>query len=487
MRVGIIAIQHESNTFLAAPTTLADFERDLLLRGAEVRRLEPSHHEVGGFFAGLTDAAMEAVPIIAVRAIPSGTVTADTLTQLLGILHSELDRAGPLDGLLVAPHGAMVSGPEPDADGFWLSGLRQRFGPKFPIIGTLDPHGNLSQRMIDATDALIAYRTNPHLDQRQRGIDAATLLARTLRGEVSPTQAAALSQLAINIERQRTSEPPCLAQYQYADEMLRRPKVLSNSLMLGFPYADVREMGSAVIVVTDNDRQLARGFAKEWSDLLWSRRQEFIGELIAISEAVERAATLPGPVCLLDMGDNVGGGSPGDGTLIANALHQQKQGPAFACLFDPESVGRAETAGVGSRVRLRVGGKTDDLHGPPLEADFTVLGLYDGRFDESQPRHGGFLKFDQGRTAVVRTDSDLTVMLTSRRVPPFSLRQLTAFGVEPAKFRALVAKGVHAPVAAYAPVCKHMIRVNTPGVTTADLSRLEFRRRRRPLFPFESI
>jgi microcystin degradation protein MlrC len=185
------------------------------------------------------------------------------------------------------------------------------------------------------------------------------------------------------------------------------------------------------------------------------------------------------------MGDNVGGGSPADGTLLAHALHQHKFGPAFVCLCDPEAVRQAEAAGIGARVRLRVGGKTDNLHGPPLEADFAVVGVFDGRFDEPQPTHGGFLSFDQGRTAIVRTDSGLTIMLTSRRTPPFSLRQLTAFGVEPSVFHVVVAKGVHAPVAAYAPVCPHLIRVNTPGVTTADLSRLTFHRRRRPLFPFE--
>src|SRR5262249_30573035 len=141
--------------------------------------------------------------------------------------------------------------------------------------------------------------------------------------------------------------------------------------------------------------------------------------------------------------------------------------------------------GAGQAVRLRVGGKTDDRHGPPLEADFTVLGLHNGRFDEPEPRHGGFRQFDQGRTAVVQTGNGLTVMLTSRRMAPFSLRQLTALGVDPAAFHVLVAKGVNAPVAAYAPVCRHFLRVNTPGVTTADMTALAFRHRRRPMFPFE--
>jgi microcystin degradation protein MlrC len=132
-----------------------------------------------------------------------------------------------------------------------------------------------------------------------------------------------------------------------------------------------------------------------------------------------------------------------------------------------------------------VGGKTDDRHGPPLAAEFTVRSLHDGRFRESQPRHGGFTEFDQGPTAVVETSRGLTLMLTSRRMVPFSLQQLLALGVDPTAFGLVVVKGVHAPLAAYAPICSHFLRVNTPGVTTADLAQLRYHHRRRPLFPFE--
>jgi microcystin degradation protein MlrC len=145
----------------------------------------------------------------------------------------------------------------------------------------------------------------------------------------------------------------------------------------------------------------------------------------------------------------------------------------------------AESAGVAARALFRVGGKTDALHGSPLEADCTVVSLHDGRFEEPEPRHGGFAEMDQGRTAIVRTQSGLTIMLTSRRMPPFSLRQLTSCGLDPSAFDLIVAKGVNAPVAAYAPVCQQFIRVNTPGVTTADMRSLNYHHRRRPMFPFE--
>jgi microcystin degradation protein MlrC len=486
MRVGIIVFLHESNTFVAQPTTLRHFEENLLAVGEEVRRkLDGSHHEAAGFFQGLQEAGVDAVPIFAARATPYGTIAAETLDTLIRLMLAELEQAGELDGLLVAPHGATVSESQRDADGYWLGLLRARLGRGKPIIGTLDPHANLSPAMVEATDALTAYRTNPHLDQRERGLEAARLMARTLRGEIRPTQAAALPPMAMDIERQHTAEPPCRPLYALADRMLARPGVLANSILLGFPYADVAEMGSAALVVTDNDRQLAQRCASELGDYLWQHRREFVGEHLGIETAVDRAAAWPGRVCLLDMGDNVGGGSPGDGTVLAHALHQRTMDGAFVCLYDPHAVEQAERAGAGAAIALHVGGKTDRLHGEPLAATFTVLGLYDGRFRETQPRHGGWSEFDMGRTAVVRTGHGLTVMLTSKRVAPFSLEQLRCCQLDPAGFKVLVAKGVNAPVAAYREVCDHFLRVNTPGVTCADMTRLDFHHRRRPMFPFE--
>lgn len=488
MQVGILALLHESNTFISSPTTLQHFQEHLLLCGEAIRqRLADTHHEIGGFFEGLQEAGLDAVPIFAARALPYGTITAECFDELLRRMMDELQRAGLLDGVLVAPHGATVSEAVRDADGHWLTEVRRRVGPRIPVIGTLDPHANLSPRMVAATSALIAYRTNPHLDQRTRGIEAATLMARTLRGEIHPTQFAAFPPVAINIERQLTSDSHLRPLYTLADRQLQRPGVLSNSIFLGFPYADVEEMGSSVLVVTNDAPDLARGCATELASYLWSHRNEFIGRLVCIEESMSICGKARhDPICLLDMGDNVGGGSPADSTHLAHALREwQLTEKAFICLYDPQSVEQARAAGVGAKLSLKVGGKTDHLHGDPFEDDFTVRGLYDGKFHESEPRHGGFTHCDQGPTAVVQGASGITVMLTSRRMPPFSIRQLTTFGVHPASFHVLVAKGVQAPVAAYQPVCHRLVRVNTPGCTTADMTTLNFQHRRRPMFPFE--
>lgn len=493
-RVGIIGIMHESNTFIAEPTTLEGFQNDLLLTGDGIReRLGGTHHEVAGFLEALDAEGATAVPLFFARSLPSGTISAATLDTMIDTLFRELDRVGPLDGLLVCPHGANVSESHPDMDGYWLSLVRERVGGDVPIVCTLDPHANLSPAMVGAVNATIAYRTNPHLDQRQRGIEAATLLLQTLRGELSPTQCAAFPPVAINIERQAPAHQPCLALYELADSIRHQPGVLSASLFLGFPYSDVAEMGSAVLVVTDGDPDLARRLADQLADHLIEHRHEFVGQFITAEQAVADALAGEGPVCLLDMGDNVGGGSPGDGTLIAREFERQAAAPehqgkrAFVCLFDPDSVDRAVAAGVGNRVRLSMGGTSHPLYAPPLETDVTVRSVHEGRFTEPEVRHYGMTHFDMGQTVLVETDRGLLVQLTSRRVYPTSLRQLTCCGIDPSAFHILVAKGVHAPVAAYAPVSKRLIRVNTPGVTCADMRQLDYAHRRRPLFPFEEI
>jgi microcystin degradation protein MlrC len=307
-----------------------------------------------------------------------------------------------------------------------------------------------------------------------------------IRGEVRPTQAAAFPPLVVNIERQSTGGSPCRETYEALVDLLSERGVLAASLLLGFPYADVREMGTSVLVVTNDDPDQARRLADDFAEYLRLRRQSFAGELIGVEEAIDRAVAAKGPVCLLDMGDNVGGGSPGDGTVLLHALVRRALA-AFACLYDPDSVERAVKAGIGATLELALGGKIDPRHGDPLAAKVRVRGIYDGRFSEPEARHGGRTDYDMGPTAVVKLTEGPTVMITTNRIAPVSLGQLASCQIDPPAFQMIVAKGGHSPVAAYASSCPTMIRVNTPGVTTADMSQLRYRNRRKPLFPFEVI
>lgn len=491
MRIGIVALLHESNTFVAQPTTLDNFRQDLLMEGEGIREaLADSHHEVGGFFAGLeedADKSVEAVPLFAARATPSGVISAEAFDFLVERILYQCRAQQPLDGILVAPHGAAVSELYADADGAWLARLRRTVGNHIPIIGTLDAHANLSPQMVASCDALIAYRTNPHLDQRQRGREAAVLMLAALRGHVRPTMAAAFPPLVINIERQCTSEPHWAPLYARADEQLENSVVLSNSILLGFPYSDVPEMGAATLCITDNDVELAHRLAQELADQLWAHRESWRGELVSVDTAIDSCEQSPTQrFCLLDMGDNVGGGSSADGTQLAAALLKSGLGKSFVCLFDPDAVAQCRAAGIGTQVRMRVGGKSDTQHGPPIDVEVCVRALCDGVFRETVPRHGGIVNFDQGDTAIVTTpDDQLTIMLTSRRMVPFSIQQLVSCGLDPRSFRVLVAKGVNAPIAAYRDTVDAFIRVNTLGSTCADLDQLAFVHRRHPLYPFE--
>lgn len=485
-RIGILALLHESNTFVESPTSFERFEQDVIVFGQElIDKFAKSHHELGGFIQGL--AGSQIVPIGAYRATPAGAIPKETWERIVEDLLSRTRKAMPLDGLLIAAHGAAVAEHARDADGDFLSRIRQIVGPDLPIVATLDPHGNLSSRMVTACNALTAYRTNPHLDQHARGLEAAEILTKTLRREIRPAMHAEFLPLVINIERQSTDEPHLKRIYEIADRQLENPKAISNSILLGFPYADVPEMGSAVVAVTDNDPELARTMTKELYDAIWESREAMQGVLIPIETALDQVQVESSErFCLLDMGDNVGGGSAADGTLIAESLLKRKIGPSFVCIYDPQSVEQCQQVSVGANIELRIGGKTDQQHGATWACQVTVKSFHEGRFTEDRPRHGGISYFDQGPSVVVQTtEAPMTILLTSRRMVPFSLNQLTSCGLDPWSFRVLVAKGVHAPLAAYREVCQRFLRVNTPGSTCADVFQLDYRHRRKPLFPFE--
>lgn len=478
---------------IAGVTTADRFHEDLYLKGVDIRiRLANSHHEIGGFFAGLSkergSSAIDAVPLAAFRATPSGMLQAGLLDRLVDELLSEIAGAGMLDGLLLAVHGAAVAEDHFDADGYWLGRVRETLGDCIPIVATLDSHANLSREMVAAVDAFVAYRTNPHLDQHSRGIEAARMMREALEEKIHPTMAAAFPPIAINIERQGTEESHLRSLYEQADRQRLGPRVLSNSILLGFPYADVPEMGSSTLVVTDNDPELAQRLADELADALWQARDSMLGKLLDVREVIASLISLDtGRTCLLDMGDNVGGGSAADGTVLLEALHRARIGPSFVCVFDPSAVQACRSAGIGATLSLPIGGHTDQRHGGSYAMQVTVNSMHSGQFSEPEPRHGGIQDYDQGLTAVVRSvDSPITVMLTTRRMVPFSLQQLRSCGLDPCGFRVLVAKGVHAPLAAYREVCDSFVRVNTPGATCADLHALTFQHRRRPMFPWEN-
>ena len=357
-----------------------------------------------------------------------------------------------------------------------------------PIIVTLDLHANISAQMAEYSTAIVAYRSNPHLDQFERGREAALLMARTLHGEVRPVQALETPPMLIHISRQHTSVEPARGLYADLETVLTWPGILSASVAMGFYYADVPEMGMAFLAVADADESLARRAAQWMAERAWERRAEFVGELLTPTAAIEYARqSSKKPLVLMDVGDNVGAGSPGDSTILLAEAMRQGARNALVILYDPESVRQCVTAGVSNSVNLSVGGKTDLLHGAPVLVEGRVRTLSDGVFVDSQIRHGGWGGGDQGVTAVVETAEGHTIILTSRRMAPMSLEQVISLGVHPERKDILIVKGVVAPRAAYEPVAGEIVLVDTPGVTSDNPAAFPYQRRRRPLYPLEEL
>ena len=481
--LAIAGIMHESNTFSDTPTDAAAFSQTHASNMIKV--WGEAHHEISGFIQGATQYDYTIYPTLMAAAMPAGRVTDDVFDRLTEMLIQHLKSAPKHEGLLLALHGAMVVESYPDGDGEVLRRLRDAFGRDFPIVVTLDQHTNVSEQMVAESTALVIYKTTPHIDQRQRGLQAAELMMRILRGEVTPTQALAKPPMLLNILYHVTSVPPMEPILTAAKQLEEDPNVLVANVAVGYPYADVYEAGPAFVVVTDNDPQLAQTKADRLSDMLWSVRGQLTLDLPDAAQAVEQAIhSEQHPVILVEMGDNIGGGSPGDSTFILAELVRQEASGFAVVIFDPEAVQSCIQAGVGGMVSLEVGGKADNQHGDPVPIRGNVRLIHDGQYIETQPRHGGQRYHNQGLTAVVAVGDSL-VALTSRRQTPFSLQQLLSLGIDPTEMRMIVVKAAVAYRAAYEPIAGQIIEVDTPGLTAVNPLHFEYHDVRRPLFPLD--
>jgi microcystin degradation protein MlrC len=254
----------------------------------------------------------------------------------------------------------------------------------------------------------------------------------------------------------------------------------------GFAYADVPQMGPTILVVADDNPGLAQAEADRLGAMLWDMRAELVRPLPGPQEAVAQALAAPSrPVVLVDTGDNVGGGSAGDGTIVLAEILRQGGTDSVCCLYAPEEVRACAHAGVGQEIHVRVGGKVDRWHGAPLDVAGKVRVLHDGTYVEPEARHGGRRVNHMGLTALVELPGGNLLVLTSQRHPPFSLGQLTCLGIEPRRQRLLVVKAAIAYKAAYLPIAGTIIEVDTPGLTAVNPRRFDYRHIRK-MYPLES-
>jgi microcystin degradation protein MlrC len=236
----------------------------------------------------------------------------------------------------------------------------------------------------------------------------------------------------------------------------------------GFAYSDVERAGISVLAVADDGvAAAARQVVEETVADIERRAAAFIVRRPSVDEAVaEAVASQARPVVLADVADNIGGGTPGDGTALLAELLAQRVAGAVVSIVDPEVARRAAVLGPGGRIKTLVGGKTDRRHGEPVPVEGVVQRVTDGRYRAAGTWMTG-RAFSMGTTALVDVDG-LSLVVMERRLPPFHAEQLTSIGIDPAAASVIVAKGAVAWRSAWGDVARLIIEVDTPGVTPVD-------------------
>jgi microcystin degradation protein MlrC len=491
MRIAIGGISHETNTFSTLKTDLSLFERRGVHGGeALLPAFAGTRTIVGGFLDGARSEGFEAVPTMLAEAAPSGTVTADAFDRLTELLIRELRDAGPIDGVLLELHGAMVAENAQDGDAEILRRVRDVVGT-IPIVGVLDLHANISDAMVALADALVGYDTYPHVDMYERGVEAAAIITRIVRGGLRTACALRKPPLMPPLPKQCTSyETPMRALIELAHRREQEPGMVSVTVAAGFPYADVPEAGLAVLAISEGDQAQADAVADEIAALAWARRDEFLVRCTPVDDALDIAEAAQdgeaGPVVLADTADNPGAGAPCDGTiLLAGLLERGVQNAALGALWDPLAVEICRVAGVGATVELLLGGKTDDMHGVPLTVRGRVRLLSDGRFKNLGPMNTG-AETRMGPTAVLQIDG-VDVIVTSNRVQALDAGMFRSQGIDPTRKRVLVLKSSVHYRGAFEPLAARVVEVDTPGLSNADLLRYPYRHVRRPIFPLDAM
>ncbi|MBI3825215.1 MAG: M81 family metallopeptidase [Candidatus Rokubacteria bacterium] len=488
MRFFIAMVSHETNTFSTIATDHRQFEaRELRYGGELLEAYRATGTCLGGMIDEATARGIALAPSLAAAASPAGRVTKAFHEEAKARLVADLKSAGPLDGVLLDLHGAMVPEGLDDGEGDLLRAVRGVVGDRMPIAVTLDFHANLSDDMVRLATLLHGYKTYPHVDMAERGREATVRLADVVAGRIRPTVAFRRPAMLPPIAGQLTTRGPMRRLYDMADTMERDPRVVTVSVFAGFPLADIRDAGLSIYVVTDGDPDLAERLADDLERTAWEHRREFLHQAPPVADAVARALAVDGrPVILADIADNTGGGAAGDGTeILRELLRLRARETTVACLWDPTAAQACARAGVGATLTLDVGGKVDDRHGAPVRVTGRVRTLSDGRFVHKGPMMRG-LEGRLGATAVLEVDG-VKIILISHRWQTLDPEMIRFVGIEPERERILVIKSSVHYRAAFEPIVHTIIEVDAPGLSSSNLARFTFVNVRRPIFPLDDL
>lgn len=479
MRVFAGVFVTETNTFSPIPTGIGSFKREGNYYPAGTHPPEPTLFGSPIVVARqrARDRGWALTEGIATFAQPGGITTRAAHEELRNELLEGLRAALPVDLVILGLHGAMVAEGCEDCEGALLADVRALVGPDAVIGAVIDPHCHLTPEMVAHADLIIAFKEYPHTDIHERTEEMVDLAAQIAEGRVKPTSA--LIDLEM-ISLVFTTAGAGLQVLEWMRDYEMRPGVLSVSLGQGFPWADIPQMGSKVLVYTDSDPALAQDIARDFADRVIAVRDQLQEARPDIDGALDLAlAASKGPIVIGEGADNAGGGAASDSTfflrrMIARDIRDAALGP----IWDPIAVSFAFEAGEGALIPLRIGGKVGPGSGDPVDAEVRVLAL---RRDMMMTGLGGTpcQLGDCARVAV----GGIEVVLTSDRHQAMDTDLFTGLGCDLAAKRLIVVKSTQHFYASFAKIAAEVIYASSPGTVTLDLHSLPYRRISRPKWP----
>ncbi|KUE85601.1 microcystin degradation protein MlrC [Cupriavidus necator] len=479
-RILIAGFQHETNTFAPSKATYASFERGegfpAMVRGDDVLSLRDVNIPAGGFIAAAERRGWMLLPVIWAGASPSAHVTEDAFERIAGEI-VEATRAGGFDAVYLDLHGAMVAEHTDDGEGTLLARIRAVMGPGVPVVASLDLHANVTRAMLEAADALVAYRTYPHVDMAETGERSAALLQRLLEGRGPLHRAVRRLPFLIPINGMCTMLEPARAMYSLLQQG-ESGAVVSLSFAPGFPAADFPECGPVIwgygedaaavdaVVQALYDRMLA-------DEPAWE--VPFLSPDEAVLEAMRLAEGATRPVVIADTQDNPGAGGDSNTTGMLRALLRHgARHAAIGLIWDPAVAAEAHRAGVGATIDVALGGVSGVPGDEPLRGRFKVLKLSDGVCRYGGPMMNGMLA-DVGPVALLRID-DVLVVVSAGKAQMLDRNLFRVGGVEPEAMKILVNKSSVHFRADFQGIAHAVLVAKAPGPMTADPADLPWTR-----------
>ena len=489
MRIVIAMMKHETNTFSPIVTDWARFEAWGAHFGEAVQSAyAETRMPIAAYMALAHERSAEIVTPLAVEAMPSGPVREDAYERMAGLVCDAV--AGGCDVALLDLHGAMVAEHVLDGEGE----LRRRVrgvAPDLPIAVTCDLHCNLTAAMVENCTALIGYKTYPHVDMYEVAEQVGRIVLDAVDGRVDPVVSWGRADLLSQILCQGTDDEPMRSLVAMCREAEARPGVLAATTFGGFALADMPDAGNSAVVVTNGDRRLADEIRDGLLDRTWAEREAFVYRHRPIEDALDEARAFEGgPVMLLDHADNCGSGATQDVmTAIEAVMREGLEDVIVGTVWDPEAVAKMGEAGVGSKVEIDLGGRTDmpsiGEAGRPLRVAGTVRVLTDGLWTVRGPMYTG-VRVDMGPSAVLDTGA-MQIVVVSHHHEPWDLGVFTSMGIQPKHHRYILLKSRIHYRAGFGDLPKLTLTLDGSGVTTSDNDVLRYRRVRRPVYPLDRI